>query len=316
MRLCFKIFVLTLAVGTVVRLTLLYVTKSYLEAKLNEQKNFAISIEDVDYSLIRGAIQIEGVNFQSLRQEDRAFANFSRLEINLNYWKSLLNFRIVASCFLDQPTVSYLMDMKPPKEKDKKSSISLELKLYQIRRIVSQVIPFKISSFKIYNGRAIYKVKDEPIEFEVSSLDFELNNLTNDESKNAVAKLSAVTTGEGKIDATLEFDPDSQDLEFDLDAQQGKKFEAYVKPLIKDLDILSDEDLKDESVFGLLWEGIAGLMGNILENHSEDQLGAKIRFDGKLDQPDVDVWQAAESILTNAFVKALAPQLEWEIDFL
>lgn len=351
MKIRHKALILILTIGLIVRFVLPYATKVYIESELNKQKNFHVSIEDVDYSFIRGAIQIENTSFKSTNEEDQFFANFSRLEVDLDYWKSLINWRIVSSGFLDQPNVKYIMDLKSrQKEDNRKKGVRLRLKLYQIRKLLAQIIPFQVESFEIYNGRITYKTPNEPIEFELSSVDFELKQLTNEESTNAVAKLSAVSTGQGKIDANLEFDPDARNLEFDLDAQlrnlklkslnpifkkfasldvaggeisvfieasaKDKKFEAYVKPLIKDLDILSDEDLKDENLFGLLWEGIAGLIGNILENHSEDQLGAKIKFEGNLDQPDADIWQAIESILTNAFVKALAPQLEWEIDFI
>ncbi len=53
-----------------------------------------------------------------------------------------------------------------------------------------------------------------------------------------------------------------------------REFTGYVKPLIKDLDVLGKEDRKD-NLLRKLWEAIAGGAGKLFENKSKDQVATK-----------------------------------------
>jgi hypothetical protein len=95
-------------------------------------------------------------------------------------------------------------------------------------------------------------------------------------------------------------------------AKEGK-FKGYVKPLIKNLDVLGKED-RDDNIFRKTWEGIAGAAGEIFENQSEDQVATKIPFEGSLKNPDTNTWEALIQILQNAFIRAIQPSIDQEIN--
>ena len=94
-------------------------------------------------------------------------------------------------------------------------------------------------------------------------------------------------------------------------AKEGR-FDGYVKPVVKNLDILR---LKPEKKS--LGEVIKGFFAKILEavfeNKSKQQLATKIEFSGTFENPKVSVWSAISNLLRNAFVQALDPSLEGSV---
>ena len=73
------------------------------------------------------------------------------------------------------------------------------------------------------------------------------------------------------------------------------------------------EDRKD-NILEKLWEEIVGAAGVIFRNQSKDQVATKIPFEGDLSNPDVQTWTAIMEILRNAFIQALFPSVDNEIN--
>ncbi len=83
--------------------------------------------------------------------------------------------------------------------------------------------------------------------------------------------------------------------------------------MIKDIDILGKEDRHD-NVFRKLWEGLVGGVAQVVENKSTDKIATKIPFEGELKDTDANVWFAIATILRNAFIQALQPAIDNEIN--
>jgi hypothetical protein len=96
-------------------------------------------------------------------------------------------------------------------------------------------------------------------------------------------------------------------------AAKDGKFVGYVKPLINDLDVLGKEDRKD-NILRKLWEGMVGTAGQVLKNQEEDQVATKINFEGSVENPDTSLWNTIANILRNAFVRALQPAIDNQIN--
>jgi hypothetical protein len=94
-------------------------------------------------------------------------------------------------------------------------------------------------------------------------------------------------------------------------AKEGE-FTGYVKPLLEDIDVLGKDDRKD-NILRKLWEGVSGTVSEIFENQSEETFATKIPFKGRLDEPQVNIWQAIIQILQNAFIQALQPSIDQQI---
>ena len=95
-------------------------------------------------------------------------------------------------------------------------------------------------------------------------------------------------------------------------ANEGK-FTGYVKPIIKDLDVLGMED-RGDNIFRKMWEGFVGGIGQVFKNQDKDQVATKVSFQGEFDQPNTDVWSAVINILRNAFIQAIQPAIDNEIN--
>jgi hypothetical protein len=96
-------------------------------------------------------------------------------------------------------------------------------------------------------------------------------------------------------------------------ASKEGRFRGYVKPIIKDLDVLGEED-RDDNLFRKMWEGLVGGAGQIFKNQPEDQVATKIPFQGDLSNPDADVWTTLVNVLENAFIHAIQPAIDNEIN--
>ena len=98
----------------------------------------------------------------------------------------------------------------------------------------------------------------------------------------------------------------------EIAAKEGK-FIGYVKPIVKDLDVLGKEDRKN-TFWQKAWEAIIGAAGVILRNPEEEQVATKLPLSGTFDDTNSDTWNAIIYLLRNAFIQALQPSIDAEIN--
>jgi hypothetical protein len=109
------------------------------------------------------------------------------------------------------------------------------------------------------------------------------------------------------------FDVNDGTLEFFTEVA-GKEgvYRGYVKPVIRNLDIYGAED-KQDTFLHQLWEMFVGAAVALVTNQRHDQLATKIPFRGTY-KPDVNIAYAIIEVLVNAFVNALKPSIDNEIN--
>ena len=71
---------------------------------------------------------------------------------------------------------------------------------------------------------------------------------------------------------------------------------------------------RDDNLLQKVWEGLTGFAGEVFENQSKDQVASKVPFEGSLKNPDTDTWEAIVQILQNAFIRAIQPSIDQEIN--
>ncbi|HET6344138.1 MAG TPA: DUF748 domain-containing protein, partial [Myxococcota bacterium] len=97
-------------------------------------------------------------------------------------------------------------------------------------------------------------------------------------------------------------------------ATKKGQFEGYVKPMFTGLDVRTWEDEVDRKhPLKLLWRELVSLTVGLVKNDDKDQVATKVPFEGKLDDPDVGVWDATVALLRNGFVRALLPGLDHSV---
>jgi len=96
-------------------------------------------------------------------------------------------------------------------------------------------------------------------------------------------------------------------------AAKDGKFLGYVKPIITDLKVLGPQDRHD-SFFNKIWEALVGAVGFVFKNQNKDQLATKVTIKGNFKNPQTNTLEAIWEVLQNAFIQALMPSIDNEIN--
>jgi hypothetical protein len=329
-----------------VRLALPYVVLHYANKSLAKMEGYRGHIEDIDLALIRGAYKIDSIyinKYDSATGKETPFFNASLIDLSVE-WKALFHGSIVGELEFTHPVLRFTKDKVEPKNLQKDST--------DFRQLLDDFMPLEVNRFQIKNGDIRYRdeTSSPKVDIGLSNLQLVAHNLKNsyDSADLLPARVSATANlYEGTIVVNVKLNPLAEEPTFDLDAElkntnlvllneffqayakvdvnkgtfgmytevaaKDGGFTGYVKPVVKDLDVLGKEDRKD-NIFQKMWEAIAGGAGQIFRNQPEDQVATKIPFEGRLDNPRANIWITISNTLRNAFISALQPSLDNEIN--
>ena len=341
-----KILLSVLAVLIVIRLVLPYVILHYANKTLATMSGYYGHIDDIDLSLIRGAYKIDSVylnKVDTVSKKQTKFFSASAIDLSVE-WRALLHGSIVGELVFDQPNIRFTKDKVEPKDVRNDST--------DFRKLLDDFMPLQVNRFEIVDGAIKYlDPNSKPkVDIVMTNLHVVALNLKNsyDSSKLLPAKVMArANIYEGEFTFNMNLNPLADKPTFDLNAElkntnlvllndffqayakidvnKGRfgmytevaskqaQFTGYVKPVIKDLDILGKED-RDDNLFRKLWEAVAGGAGQIFRNQNNDQVATKIPFEGRLDNPETNVWVTIVNVLQNAFIQAIQPSIDDEIN--
>jgi hypothetical protein len=341
-----KIFIGVLIFVGILRLILPYVVLRYANKTLAEMDGYYGHVEDIDIALIRGAYQIDSIyinKVDSITNKQTPF--FSAAEIDLSIeWKALFRGSLVGEFVFEKPRINFTKDKVEPKDVRNDSSSFKQLK--------EDFMPLQVNRCEINDGEVSYldEFSKPKVDIKLTRLYATALNLRN--SYDSSALLPATITAnakvyEGSLDFFMKLNPLAEEPTFDMnadlkntnlvllndffqayakiDVNKGNfgmytevaakegRFTGYVKPVIKNLDVLGKED-RNDNVFRKMWEAITGFAGEIFENQPKDQVATKIPFEGRLDNPQADVWETVINVLENAFIRAIQPSIDHEIN--
>ncbi len=334
------------ALLVVIRLILPYVVLHYANKSLAEMKGYYGHIRDIDLAIIRGAYKIDRIYINKLDSTtNKQTPFFGAKEVDLSVeWKALFHGSIVGELVFEEPSLRFTKDKAEPAEVKKDSA--------QFDKVLDDFMPLRVNRVEINRGRLQYidEFSSPKVDIALTEANILALNLRN--SYDSAALLPARVTAsanvyEGTLTAAMKLNPLAEDPTFDMNAElkntnlvllndffqayakidvnkgvfglytevaaKEGKFAGYVKPLIKDLDVLGKED-REDNIFRKLWEGVAGTVGEIFENQPRDQFATKVPFKGDLKNPDTNVWYAVSRVLQNAFIQAIQPSIDNEIN--
>lgn len=314
----------------------------YVNNKLDELPNYGGRVADVDIHLIRGAYTIKGVNIvkESANAPPEPFVAAEKVDFSVD-WSELFHGAIVGEIYFDRAKLNFI---KAKTEEESQTSIDKSW-----TKVVEDLFPFRINRFVIRESQVTYKEPeaDPPIDLAITNFVAVATNLTN--TREIVTKLPAAlkargrTVGGGDIAVALKFNPLEDEPTFDLNfaltnvdmtplndfleayakanVKRGTfdvivemygedgRFEGYVKPLMKDLDMF---ELKEDSKnpLKLAWQAILAGVVKISKNHPKDQVATKIPVSGTIDKKGIDLWTTIGNVLRNAFVHAFSPTFD------
>ncbi|MEO8067675.1 MAG: DUF748 domain-containing protein [Flavobacteriales bacterium] len=337
---------IVIGVLLVVRLILPYILLKEANKRLAHMEGYYGHVNDLDLALIRGAyaldsFYLEKVDSASLKHTP--FIAAQRIDLSIE-WRALFHGKVVGELVFDRPDLTFTMQATEPGQVVK-DTVSLG-------DLLMDFMPLKINNLEFNDGRIAFLDPNSapPVDLEMTSIEAQASNLESVVDPGvllpSIVKGTAALYG-GDVDLNMKMNALALDPTFDLNlkvegaqlvqvndffkayancdvnkgvfglytemATRDRAFKGYVKPLISDLDILGPEDRKD-NFLRKIWEGLVGTAGVILENRKTDDIGTKVPLQGKLDSPDVGTWQALIDLLRNAFIQALQPALDSEIN--
>lgn len=343
-RLRIVLYVLLAVVA--LRIALPYVLLHFANERLAHMKGYNGHIDDIDLALYRGAYRIEQFHLEkvdSISHDETPFIAATLIDLSVE-WKALFDGGLVGELEIEEPRLRFTKDKAEPDEIQKDTA--------GLGDLLKDFMPLRINRLALHDGRIEYadEGSNPPVDLALTEVEALAKNLSSvaDEEKllpstvNATAQLYG-----GATRFNMALDPLSRKSLFDMDltvetmdltkvndffkayadfdvnkgtlslyteiATRDNAFKGYVKPVIKDLDVLGKEDRKD-NLLRKLWEGIVGTAGDVLTNPRKDQIATKVVLEGRLDGPDVRTWTAVIQLLRNAFIRALEPAIDREIN--
>jgi len=339
-----RILLSILVVLIAARIALPYVVLHFANKKLATLEGYYGHIKDIDISLYRGAYQIKDLFLKKLDKKDTLdFVDIALVDLAIE-WKPIFHGEIVGKVLIDSSSIVLTQEKNDIQDIQKDTA--------DFRNVLNSFMPVTLNRFEIDHSIIRYKdpYSSPKLDMLITNLHVVALNLVNayDSAKVLPASITAsANVYSGKLKASMNLDPFADHPTFDLNTQlekvnlvklnpflqayanidvnkgtfglysevaaKGGKFEGYVKPLIKDLDVVSWN--KSEGNFmQIAWESIVGATAFILKNQRKDQLATKVYIGGDLKAPEVNIGRAVLLVLKNAFVAALKPSIDREID--
>ena len=341
-----RVVLIVVGVLAIIRLILPYVLLKEANKRLANMDGYYGHVNDLDLALLRGAYALDSFYLEkvdSATNKHTPFIASQRIDLSIE-WRSLFHGKVVGELVFDRPDLNFTMEATEPGQVVK-DTVSLG-------DLLKDFMPLKINNLEFNDGRiAFHDPGSSPtVHLEMTSIEAIARNLESVVDPEVLLPSTVAATAAlygGHLELNMKLDALSLEPTFDVDlkvegaqlvqvndffqayanvdvnrgvfglytemATRDRAFKGYVKPLISDLDVLGPEDKKDD-LLRKMWEGLVGTVGVVLENRKTDEIGTKVPLEGKLDNLDIGTWQALISLLRNAFIQAIQPALDSEIN--
>jgi len=329
-----------------IRLILPYVVLHYANKSLAEMDGYYGHIDDIDLSIYRGAYTINDIylnKVDSTTQKETDFFKANNIDLSIE-WAAIFDGAIVGELEFDSPVLIFTKDRVELSDVIEDTS--------DFRKLLKGFMPLTINRFEVTNGSLHYVDRTSTPKVDVSLrhahiLALNLSNATNDKIELPSTVTANASVYEGTLTAKMKLNAMNEHSTFDLNAEikntnlvllndflkaygnfdvnkgsfsmyteiasKNGKFKGYVKPIIKNLDVVGPEDSND-NLFNRIYEHVIGASGVILRNQRKQQVATKIELSGSFDNPQSSTIDALWQVLRNAFIQALMPSIDHEIN--
>ena len=340
----YKVLLSILVVLIIARIALPYVVLHFINKELTTLKGYYGHVDDVDIALYRGAYQIDRIKLQKVETTDTTdFLYIKYVDLAIE-WKPIFKGSIVGKVLIDSSTIQITQEKNDVKDISKDTA--------DFRKVLQDLMPITVNRFEMKNSVIKYKdpTSKPKLDMAVTNIDLVILNLANAYDSTKVLPATADMTAriyEGDFKVNVKLDPYADKPKFDMnvslkntnlvllndflkvyanvDVNKGNfglysevaakegKFDGYVKPIIKDLDIVSFNK-EEGNLPQIAWESLIGSVAWVVTNHNKDQLATKVYLEGSFKEPDIKIGRAIVTVLQNAFIKALRPNIDGEIN--
>lgn len=340
-----RTIIIIVAALIAIRIALPYVILHFANKTLAGIDGYYGHVEDIDLAIYRGAYKIKDMYLNkkdTVTNVQTDFFNTRVIDLSI-HWSALFEGKIVGELELTDPVLRFTKDKVEPKEIQKDST--------DFKKLLDDFMPLKINRFEIMNGLIQYvdNGSSPKVDIEMTNTHILAENLTTEKSETLLPSTVKASANlyDGTLDFNMKLDALADKPTFDMNAElkntslpelneffkaygnfdinkgtmgmytevaaRDNKFVGYVKPIIKDLDVVGKED-KNDALFNKFWERIIGGAGVILKNQKHDQVATKVPMEGTFTNASTNIWYAAIDVLRNAFIRALQPSIDHEIN--
>lgn len=343
-RTWFRIVAIIVIVLIIVRLFLPSIVLRYTNKSLAELKGYYGHADDIDIALIRGAYVLNNIYINAVDTTNGKQTPFFKSQVvDLSVeWGALFHGKVVGEMVFQNADLSFTKNKTEPADVQKDTAQFLKLR--------KELMPLRVNRCEIDNGRLHYvdSAAKPPVNIWMNDMHLLAHNLINvvDTSELPASIIANAGLYDGNLSFNMKLNPLAYYPTFDMNAKLEKtslpklnnffkaygkfdvsggtfglytevaakdgKFVGYVKPVIKDLKVLGEEDRHD-NILQKVWEGIVGAAALVLRNQKEKQIATKVPIQGSFGKTSVDTWYAVVDLLRNAFIQALQPSIDREI---
>ena len=330
----------------VIRIILPYVVLHYANKTLAKMNGYYGHIDDIDLSLYRGAYIIHNIYLNKVDSvSNKRTEFFKSRDIDLSIeWGAIFHGSLVGKMVFESPVLIFT--------KNKTELSQVRKDTTDFRKLLEHFMPLKVNRFEVNNGSIHYVDKTSSPKVDISLkqthiLAVNLSNVINNKVELPSTVTAQASVYEGTLNYNMKLNALAANATFELnaelkntnlvllndflraygnfDVEKGRfslytemaakegKFKGYVKPMIKGLQVIGPKDTND-SFSHKLWEYIVGGVGVIFKNQKEDQVATKVRIEGDFSNPQTYTLDAIFEVLRNAFIQALLPSIDHEIN--
>ncbi len=340
-----------IAIGIIIllvifRLLLPSIILHYCNKTLAHLDGYYGHIQDIDVALYRGAYQIKDMYLNKMDARTKKQTDFFKVtNIDLAVqWRALFHGRLVGKVEVNTPTLIFT--------KNKTEITDVKKDTNDFRKVLKSFMPLKVNRFEINNGNIHYSDPGAKPAVDVSMqkvhvLAENLNNAAHDKTALPSPISAQANVYGGSLNLNMKINILAPQTQFDLngavknanlalfnnflkayggfDVNRGSlslytefaakdgKYVGYVKPIIKDLKVLGPQDSADNLIHKA-WDAVVGLTADILKNQKKNQIATKVPIQGEFDKSNTNVMEAIWEVLKNAFIQALNPAVDNQIN--
>jgi Domain of Unknown Function (DUF748) len=96
-------------------------------------------------------------------------------------------------------------------------------------------------------------------------------------------------------------------------AVKNSRIRGYVKPMFSNVKVYDPQKDKNKGVFQQAKEMVIGAAAHVFKNHSTQKVATQVDLNGDLKNPDVSTWQAFVEVVRNAFIQAILPGFDRQV---
>jgi hypothetical protein len=326
------------------RAALPHFVRYYVNRTIDQSPLYEGKIGQIEIHLWRGAYTIDDVRLLK-RTGNVPVPLFAAKRVDLAVqWDALRHGKVVGRIAFENPELNFVDAGSGDSSQGQTGEGGPWLE------ILRDLFPFKINSAVVHNGSVHFRAfnRTPPVDVYLSSLEGSIENLKNvrDEATPNVAtiKASALAMDQARFEMQMRLNPFSYrpsfrlaarllgldvaktnefarayggfdfergffDLVVEVNAREGQ-VDGYIKPLFRNISVLSLRDVKEDNPLELVWETVVGVAEGTLKNAPRDQFATVIPLRGDLSAPRTGTLSAVGNVLRNAFIRAYLPRLQ------